>query len=351
MAGQDSAGFRVFCARSLAPRAEAMRRQIAPVRRAEDVEAVHQMRVASRRLRAALSLFRPAIPEGDRRRWRRVVRRVTRALGPARDRDVQIELVAAVTADLADDERRRALPGLQRLGLRLRQARADQARRIEKTIDRLEASDVLGQMGRFAREALAAARLDRVEPGGPFALAHARHIVRRRLQALLAYEPFVERPEHAEPLHEMRIAAKRLRYSLEVFEPLYAKGPEGLKPHIATVKRVQGLLGDLHDCDVWALELPRFGCEEAQRTRRFFGHTRGFARLRPGLELLAANRRRCRAAVYEQFVAHWRGHAGVWDGLLELVDGPGEETTDAGGVPVLLSVAPPRTRPASDATT
>ncbi len=48
--------------------------------------------------------------------------------------------------------------------------------------------------------------------------------------------------------HALRIAAKKLRYTLETYAPLYRRG--FTKP-IARIKKVQDLLGDIHDCDVW----------------------------------------------------------------------------------------------------
>ena len=49
-------------------------------------------------------------------------------------------------------------------------------------------------------------------------------------------------------LHDMRIAAKRLRYCFEFFEPLF--GPD-FKAHLKQFKQLQDLLGEIHDCDVW----------------------------------------------------------------------------------------------------
>lgn len=61
------------------------------VRQAEDIEALHDMRVASRRLRAALSLFCDAFPTRPFRRFDAEVKAITDALGEARDLDVMIE--------------------------------------------------------------------------------------------------------------------------------------------------------------------------------------------------------------------------------------------------------------------
>ncbi|MFQ6042085.1 MAG: CHAD domain-containing protein, partial [Candidatus Poribacteria bacterium] len=57
---------------------------------ADDIEYVHRMRVASRRLRSGFALFEECFPPKRLKRWRKQIRRVTRALGDARYTDVQI---------------------------------------------------------------------------------------------------------------------------------------------------------------------------------------------------------------------------------------------------------------------
>ena len=61
--------------------------------------------------------------------------------------------------------------------------------------------------------------------------------------------------------HEMRIRAKWLRYTLEVFAPLYE---EELSEEIKMMKNFQDTLGEMHDCDVWIEGIPKF-IEETRR--------------------------------------------------------------------------------------
>jgi CHAD domain-containing protein len=55
-------------------------------------------------------------------------------------------------------------------------------------------------------------------------------------------------PFEVETLHELRIAAKRLRYALELFQQCWGRSISGYAKRVA---RIQGGLGNLHDCDVW----------------------------------------------------------------------------------------------------
>ena len=76
---------------------------------------------------------------------------------------------------------------------------------------------------------------------------NARRILRVRTGEYYSYEPVVDQPQAVEPLHDMRISAKRLRYTLELFRPLL--GPLG-EISIDRVKAIQEELGNLHDTDV-----------------------------------------------------------------------------------------------------
>ncbi len=322
-AGGDD-GFRLYAANVVGGRQEAMRKHIAGVRAAEDIEAVHQMRVASRRLRAALALFEPVLPADVFVRWQKQVRKVTRSLGAARDLDVQI---AQIDLFVAEQTQRNCLPGVKRLTLRLKQRRSKRQRGVLRAMKRLEASRVLDDMSLYARQWQVRSRLEAMKAGGDEALAAAGSAIRERIGNLLTFEPFVELPDRISELHAMRIAAKRLRYCLEIFDELY----DGrLKVFVKQVKRVQTLLGDIHDADVWIEMLPQFMAAEHRRTERYFGHTRGFGKLRPGIALLAADRQTQRDLLYQQFVQTWRTLSGeqTWQRMLNTAEGQADQTED-----------------------
>ena len=95
---------------------------------------------------------------------------------------------------------------------------------------------------------------------------NAALIVRTRLDELRSFAPAALEPAASTAQHDMRIAAKRLRYVLEIVGPCF--GPEAQAARDAA-KRLQGVLGDIHDCDemlprVWGIESLR----DLLRTRR-----------------------------------------------------------------------------------
>lgn len=85
-----------------------------------------------------------------------------------------------------------------------------------------------------------------VDPDASVSL-NARRILAVRLSELYSWTPVIPHPRAIEPLHAMRISAKRLRYTLELFAEDF--GPEGERA-IGQIKEVQALLGTLHDIDV-----------------------------------------------------------------------------------------------------
>ena len=88
--------------------------------------------------------------------------------------------------------------------------------------------------------------VDGIDPDGTLA-ANARRILAVRMAEFYAHAPAVGRPEASQALHDLRIAAKRLRYTLELFRVVF--GDPGER-QIERVKALQEELGELHDHDV-----------------------------------------------------------------------------------------------------
>jgi CHAD domain-containing protein len=98
-------------------------------------------------------------------------------------------------------------------------------------------------------KAQAVSGLDPEEP----IFACAALIVHTRLGEMLNYESYMNNVTKVYELHQMRIAAKRLRYSMEIFQPVYCDHtPYGKEFEKATeeIKALQEHLGEIHDADV-----------------------------------------------------------------------------------------------------
>ena len=313
----------VYGAGVLLKHIQALREETAGVQAgSEDIEFIHRARVASRRLRAALPLFQSCLPPKKSAGWMKEIRQVTRALGEARDADVQIERMEKYIKKLENlplADATRCRPGLMRLRLRLRQKRQRLQAPVSEAMQRLAESQVLDEMAE--RLQAQADRAKEIYIYTPVLYGHSFNAIHTRLEDFLAYEPIVEQPEKVEELHEMRIAAKWLRYTLEAFAPLYSSH---FKPHLQAVKQAQETLGDIHDCDVWTTFIPTFLEEERQRTLEYMGHTRPVKRFIYGIQSFEQDRRRAREEQYQQFVSDWRKwrEAAIWQDLQKTIQVP-----------------------------
>lgn len=292
------------------------------VRLGRDIEAVHRMRVATRRLRATLPLF--GLPLAGKRHleWIKSVRGITRALGEARDSDVQIEHVSAFLANLERPHR----AGVRRLLLRLKQKRLEMQPDILKALDKFEKTGLVTEMA----QKLAPFDIyrDRLDSSDPVLIEMACQAIHEKLDQFLGFDEIVHQPEKVQELHAMRIEAKRLRYTLETFAPLFQ---DGLKEQIKAMRTSQDLLGAIHDGDIWAAAMDTFMEEERQRTAAYFGTVRPFRRLEPGLLLYQQARRNERDAMYVEFVQSWEQwkNQGLWTNLTAAMDARLAEVTAA----------------------
>lgn len=218
-----------------------------------DVEGVHDMRVASRRLRGALRDFKPYLRQRQLRTAADDLKLVADALGAVRDQDVAIMALE----ELQDDAPEETSNGITEL-VDERRAEREAARvALTTTIEenklvrlRLDFNFALERATDFGRsrgkKKTTAAELSFSEAG--------REIILARLAELRDMSACLSRPFKTDALHEMRIAAKRLRYAMELFASCWS---EALTEHAKEVAELQTSLGDLHDCDVWLEDLGR----------------------------------------------------------------------------------------------
>ena len=310
-----------FCfhgARSLLKYLNTMMGMIDGVRQNEDIECLHRMRVASRRLRSLLPLFSDCLPPKQRTRWRKQLRRVTRALGKARDADVQIACLQDAL-DACSDELQQ--PGLERLLLRFQQQRQAMQAPLVSTLKRLTSHRHLNRMETALRYLLATSQLYASPESARHTYHHSRNAILRRLQTMLATAATIRDPQSGTELHATRITIKRLRYTLQAFAPLY---PDTLDDATRTARKLQDVLGNLHDCDVWVETLPQFLEEEKARTLTYFGDIQPFEILVPGVMALRDQCRQRRVKYYEEFEALWQRaqDKDVWGRLCRALDDP-----------------------------
>lgn len=215
-----------------------------------DMEGVHDMRVASRRLRSLVRDFSPYFRNRKLRRSMNALKSIADALGSVRDQDVALRALEKLATEAPPE----IAAGIEQFANE-RRLKQEQAR------SSLE-------------EALTEAALDKLQKEFNVALEHGLRVSRNRrnkgdeqksadgisfrqagrerllagLQELQDLSKSLYRPLKSRPLHQMRLAAKRLRYALELFAPCWS---EPLAPLAKEIAKLQTTLGELHDCDLW----------------------------------------------------------------------------------------------------
>src|SRR5262245_880539 len=205
-----------------------------PGARKGDVQAVHQARVATRRIREAL----PLVARGRAgKSLRKSVRKLTRVLGPVRELDVALLNLDQLrnSGELSD-----AAIGC------LRQLVAEERQRFGSEMVKCICQYDLPKL---QKKAVAAASRGPWTAGArdPRRAAHAMGRAARRavgLRAAMENAAGIYLPDR---LHEVRIAVKKLRYALEIAQELSGSRATA---RIRTLKRVQDLLGRMHDLEM-----------------------------------------------------------------------------------------------------
>lgn len=306
--------YRAFGLRTLSERLNVFVRTMQEVRELKDEDAIHDLRVASRRFHAATLLFSDSLPSLVLANAERRIRRVRKSAGEVRDGDVQMEFIAALM------KRKKALryrAGLERLLLRLSQRREKQMKQISTAMDTFDRSTASTDVHKAVQMGITRQPGIRTLP-----LRHrSGQAIVLALNALLRYEQYIRQSSATAELHQMRIAAKRLRYVMEIFNPVYGGK---LKPFIHTIRSLQDALGLMHDCDVWLSMIPEFIEEERLRTGKFFGATSTFPRIERGLLFLTDYVRVERMKQYRKFVRIWNeaGMNSVWKAIAKVTVSP-----------------------------
>jgi triphosphatase len=215
----------------------------AAVRADAGTEHVHKMRVATRRMRAGWRIFGDAFQSRKTRRLRTELRDVARLLGGVRDLDVQIEGLEAHRLQLRDAERTSLEPLVAAWRVNREAAQGVLAAELDSDRYRrfVEDTRTFVETRGFAVRDVPATEPHLIRDTAPSRIWAAYEQAR-------AYDAVVLSAD-VETLHELRIAAKWLRYSMEFVRE--ALGPE-VDELIQAAVGLQDHLGSLHDADVAA---------------------------------------------------------------------------------------------------
>ncbi|MEK7325899.1 MAG: CHAD domain-containing protein, partial [Chloroflexota bacterium] len=220
-----------------------------------DIEALHDMRVATRRQRAAFRIVAPHFKRKTIRAFRDELQTLAGSLGAVRDLDVLIDAARSYQSDLEKTTATAFQPLLDEWNSKRDVARDEMLAYLESDSYRA----FKDAYGKFLETAGAGARnAATAEP------QLVRHILPTELwshySAVCAYETVL--PWAAiETLHALRIEGKRLRYLLEFFSEVFGSA---IEEAVTAMVALQDHLGELHDADVTIGLLREFLMRNAQ---------------------------------------------------------------------------------------
>jgi CHAD domain-containing protein len=201
------------------------------VREGQQPEAVHQMRVAARRMRAALRWFRDVLPTASASHLKGELKWIAALLGEARDLDVQLGRLQTIGQKLDLT----APTGCYAAWLVDQRQLAQQ--RLEEALGSPRYADLVQTLRAVPTWGLPEAAARPLAEDAPDRLRHVFDAFRKRARKL---SPDAPDPE----FHAVRIHAKRLRYAAEFVKPLYG---EPAAQFSAELSKLQDILGELQD--------------------------------------------------------------------------------------------------------
>jgi len=247
------------------------------------VEATHDLRVASRRLRAFLDAFESFLDPATVKQARRPLRQLTRAVGRLREWDVHAAVLERHLRDAQSEGERAAL---EHLLYRIDRRRAKERRRARRRLARIRLAAIAAAL----RKALDQLALREQAPSTTFETL-AWVALERAIDRAAEQEPGAREGEDFRQLHRLRIATKRVRYTLELVRPAL---DEAYAPLHQQAKRVQDLLGDHHDLAMLGALLDKY---EARLSRD------GRLALARGLQSVASAVRAERQSLHGRYAA------------------------------------------------
>ena len=224
---------RKFARAQALERLDEVRRQMRIVRRDPNPDAVHDLRVSIRRFSSVLQVFPECFFPKRAAQGRKRLKRVLKAAGQVRDRDIALSLAAQ-----ADEDG-------ERLGKLIKERKAA-ARRLRRALAKRKRRKALAVARRAVRQRKPRpSAADGWRPQAPADLNAAQRLPALTQALFAAGREALADPVDPAELHALRLHTKRLRYTFELFLPCY--GPE-LEERVRQLSRLQDMLGDINDC-------------------------------------------------------------------------------------------------------
>ncbi len=244
-------------------------------RRNPDAENLHDLRVATRRLIAALEFKSSFYPEARYGKVVHILEEFIRPLGKQRDLLLQEDYFQKIISGTET--------GLKYYLEDLRKKIQANHKEVQQDLSGFNLSKFSRKTHQLPLEWVVPAALPGEESHpDPLLNVDWKRLIREKLEAILSLEEKAIVQNNLDSFHKMRIKLKELRYWLEILEEVFAFVT---RDQLALMHRLQTVMGDIHDRDVWAMGLLKF-------SRRIYPEKSGYVNLAEQAVRLRESRRR-----------------------------------------------------------
>ena len=294
----------------------------------DDVESVHQGRVACRRLLAGMDFFDEMFCQKKVKLWKKKISKLMKAMGDARDLDVQILFLQDKLAALGEDD------GIYRSGLNellelCRASRRECQPLLLMIAGEVQKSGILKKIKHELKNLVKHCHTDHSGRISDAGVDKLRERVNEKAEQLTMCKDCLENADDSKGHHHMRVQAKKLRYTLELSDVVL----DGvLGSFIKKVKRIQAALGVVHDCDIWQGHLTAVieqGLKKVSEDHRFVYL---LTRKMTGYNYLMDELRAERDRAFADVKIFWEEleDEGFWDSLADVFDMLKEKDVEMG---------------------
>lgn len=273
------------------------------------VEHLHKVRVASRRARTILGIFKSSIKKSKFRIVHSRISKITESLGEARDIDVQIEFIKT---RLKSEENKNFHPGLKFIIKQRKALRKEIQTEFDQNLLRLKKINVLDHLEDYFRIDSRKIRLTKKRTKEIiYHTSIISYLKKLNAQIVLLLPQTIDEMNKTE-LHLLRKKIKKLRYAFEVLSPYF---PKGFDTKLKLLKNTQDILGTIHDMDVWNDYLSELILDQDKINGT--GKPAG-ENIREGIEYLIAYCRDQRKINFDKYLSeqHQSNEQNFWEEIL-----------------------------------
>ena len=192
--------------------------------------------------------FLPYLPKRSFASSIKRLKSIADTLGEVRDQDVAIQALEQIAKKVPAEH----VAALEQFIAKRKEVREHKRRELKAALAKGELKTLATDFAASLEEATTVAERKRKRLTPPTFAKVSQEIIRDRLKEFEKRSDGLFKPLDVNALHDLRIAAKRLRYSIELLAPCF---PRSISAHAKRAARLQAALGDLHDCDTWIVHL------------------------------------------------------------------------------------------------